>query len=186
MNTLSDNTLMLRVKNGDLDKMGLLFQRHHRSLFKFLYHMTGRSDLSEDIVQNVFYRMLKYRHSFSGEGEFRTWMYHLARNVLSDTVKDNKKSSHDDIHPIADKIGGRMHADSELERKQDSEMLHRAMDKLTSEHREILVLSRFQELRYEEISEILNITESNVKVRVHRAMAELRKIFLNKANIRSA
>lgn len=113
-------------------------------------------------------------------------MYHLARNVLSDTVKDNKKSSHDDIHPIADKIGGRMHADSELERKQDSEMLHRAMDKLTSEHREILVLSRFQELRYEEISEILNITESNVKVRVHRAMAELRKIFLNKANIRSA
>ena len=182
MSNLSDNALMLRVKDGDLDKMGLLFQRYHRPLFSFLYHMTGRSDTSEDMVQNVFYRMLKYRHSFSGEGEFRTWMYHLARNVLSDTVKQNRKSNHDDIHALADKIGGGTSADVELERQQDTEMLHKAIATLSPEHREILVLSRFQELKYNEISEILNISESAIKVRVHRAMGELKKVFLSKPN----
>lgn len=59
---------MLQVKAGDVDKMGLLFERYHRKLFGFLYHLTGRADASEDLVQNVFYRMLKYRHTFTGEG----------------------------------------------------------------------------------------------------------------------
>jgi RNA polymerase sigma factor (sigma-70 family) len=182
LNTLSDNALMIRVKDGDLDKMGLLFQRYHRPLFSFLYHMTGRSDSSEDMVQNVFYRMLKYRHSFSGEGEFRTWMYHLARNVLADSVKQNRKENHDDVHHLADRIGGGNSPEAEFERKQENEMLHKAIATLSPEHREILVLSRFQELKYHEISDILNISESAIKVRVHRAMGELRNVFLNKAN----
>jgi RNA polymerase sigma factor (sigma-70 family) len=185
LNAISDNALMLRVKEGDLDKMGLLFQRHHRALFSFLYHMTGRRDTSEDIVQNVFYRMLKYRHSFSGDGEFRTWMYHLARNVLTDTVKQNKQSRHEDLQVYEDKIGGGLGPEAIFERKQDAEILHKAIARLSPEHREILVLSRFQELKYEEISEILNITESAIKVRVHRAMGELRKVFLNKANLKN-
>ncbi len=181
MSNLSDNALMIRVKDGDLDKMGILFQRYHRPLFSFLYHMTGRSDMSEDMVQNVFYRMLKYRHSFSGDGEFRSWMYHLARNVLADTVKQNKKSDHDDVYALADRIAGGVSPDITLERKQEKELLQKAIGWLSPEHREILVLGRFQELKYSEISDILNISESAIKVRVHRAMAELRKIFINKA-----
>lgn len=57
-------------------------------------------------------------------------------------------------------------------------MVHKAMTLLSTEHREILVLSRFQELKYEEIAQILNLTEGAVKVRVHRALGELKKIFL--------
>ncbi|MEZ4903237.1 MAG: sigma factor [Spirosomataceae bacterium] len=87
MNILSDNALMLRVKADDLDKMGLLFERYHRPLFTFLYHSTGQRATSEDLVQTVFYRMLKYRHTFTEIGEFRTWMYHLARNALNDYFK---------------------------------------------------------------------------------------------------
>jgi RNA polymerase sigma factor (sigma-70 family) len=84
LNPLSDNSIMLKVKNGDLDKLGLLFERHHRALFGFVFHMTGQRELSEDMVQNVFYRILKYRHTFRGDGEFKTWMYHMARNVIND------------------------------------------------------------------------------------------------------
>lgn len=182
MTALSDNALMIRVKDGDLDKMGILFQRYHRPLFSFLYHMTGRNDLSEDLVQNVFYRMLKYRHSFSGEGEFRTWMYHVARNALYDNVKQNKKAEHEDVHTLADRIPGGISPDQELERTQDKEMLRKAIASLNPEHREIIVMSRFQELKYDEISDILNISESAIKVRVHRAMGELKKVFTNKAN----
>jgi len=177
---------MLRVKSGDLDKMGLLFERYHRPLFSFLYHMTGKASESQDLVQNVFYRMLKYRHTFTGEGEFRTWMYHLARNVLNDSIKQNKSKNHDDVHAMADKISGGMSADADFERTQDVESLHKAMAKLSEEHREILVLSRFQELKYDEIAGILNITEGNVKVRVHRALGELKKVFLKNENPRKA
>src|SRR5688500_13069372 len=97
---------MLRVKAGDLDKMGLLFERYNRPLFAFFYHMTHKRDMSEDLVQNVFYRMLKYKHTFTGEGEFRTWMYHLARNILNDSARQNRSKDHYDVNEMADKIGG--------------------------------------------------------------------------------
>src|SRR5579859_1801001 len=91
MNILSDNALMLKVKSGDLDKMALLFQRYHQPLYGFLYRMTGQREPSEDMVQTVFYRLLKSRHTFTGEGEFKTWMYHVARNVLSDHFKGSRR-----------------------------------------------------------------------------------------------
>ncbi|TLV04071.1 RNA polymerase sigma factor [Dyadobacter luticola] len=168
---------MLRVKAGDLDKMGLLFERYNRPLFGFFYHMTHNADASEDLVQNVFYRMLKYRHAFTGDGEFRTWMYHLGRNVLNDSVKQNKSANHFDVNELADRIGGGTLADESFEKQQDKDFLHKAMAGLSAEYREVLILSRFQEMKYDEIAKVLNINEGTVKVRVHRALGELKKKF---------
>lgn len=177
MNTLTDNSLMLRVKTGDLDKMGLLFERYNRPLFGFFYHMTHNADLSQDLVQNVFYRMLKYRHTFAGDGEFRTWMYHLARNVLNDSVKQRRSFNFYDVNEVADRIEGGTLADENLERQQDKDFLHEALGALSPEYREVLILSRFQEMKYDEIAKVLNINEGTVKVRVHRALGELKKRF---------
>ncbi|ALW87155.1 RNA polymerase subunit sigma-24 [Hymenobacter sedentarius] len=174
---------MLRVKGGDLDRMGLLFERYHRQLFGFLYHMLGRADASEDLVQNVFYRMLKYRHTFTGDGEFRTWMYHLARNVLADFIKKNRHDAHHtDIDSMAEHLAGGAAADASLEQAQDVALLHQALGRLRPEDREILVLSRFQEMKYGEIARVLNTTEGAVKVRVHRAMNELKASYLRIEN----
>ncbi len=171
---------MLKVKAGDLDKMGLLFERHHRQLFGFLFHMTHDRELSEDLAQNVFYRMLKYRHTFSGEGEFKTWMYHLARNVVNDHGRSLKRNiRHLDIEDFAERIGGGAMADMPLHKKQELASLQQAMSKLNEESREVLILSKFQELRYHEIARILDITEGAVKVRVHRAVNQLKNIFAN-------
>jgi RNA polymerase sigma factor (sigma-70 family) len=170
---------MLRVKSGDLDKMGLLFERYHRALFAFLYHSTSNPTLSEDLVQNVFYRLLKYRHTFGGEGEFRTWMYHVARNVLIDDAKKNKRIFYQaDVSVVSDNHVSEVAADVLLEKKQDSENIHEALSKISPEHREVLLLSRFQELPYNEIAEIMNTSEGNIKVKVHRAMKELKRIYL--------
>ncbi|RIV17269.1 RNA polymerase sigma factor [Fibrisoma montanum] len=170
---------MLQVKAGDMQKMGLLFERYHRELFGFLYHMSGSADASEDMVQTVFYRMLKYRHTFTGDGSFRSWMYHLARNVLVDSVQKNKRSAHHhDVAEYAERIGGGARADESMQREQELATLQDALTKLSPEHREVLVLSRYQELKYEEIARILNTTEGAVKVRVHRAMNELKKLYL--------
>lgn len=167
---------MLQVKAGDLNRMGLLFERYHRELFGFLYHMCGRSDASEDIVQTVFYRMLKYRHTFTGEGSFRTWMYHLARNVLVDSAQKNRRSAqHYDVVEYAERLADSAAADDALQKEQELAALHDALARLSPENREVLVLSRFQELKYEEIARILHTTEAAVKVRVYRAMKELKK-----------
>ncbi len=169
---------MLQVKAGHMDMMGLLFERYHRPLFGFLFHMTNRREASEDMLQTVFYRMLKYRHTFTGEGEFRSWMYHLARNVLVDDSKHHQRSlQQHDLTDVTDKISDGPAPDERLQKAQEMDTLQQAMAKLSTENREVLVLSRFQELKYEEIARVLNTTPGAVKVRVHRAMNELKKIY---------
>jgi RNA polymerase sigma factor (sigma-70 family) len=179
LDILSDNAIMLKVKNGDLDRMGLLFERHHRQLLGFLYHMTGNREQSEDLVQNVFYRMLKYRHTFRGDGEFRAWMYHVARNAIHDEGRTLKRSiRHQELDGYTEKIAGGSMADAHIQKKQELQVLHQALAELSEENREILVLSRFQEMKYHEIAGIMNISEGAVKVRVHRALQQLKNIYL--------
>ncbi len=169
---------MLRVKAGDLDRMGLLFQRHYRALYGFLFHMTYQREASEDMVQTVFYKMLRYRESFTGEGEFMAWMYQIARNVLKDNAKKgSRQGMQQDITEIADTLPGDASADGHLEKKQANAGLYKAMEKLSADNREVLTLSRFQELKYSEIGQVLGITEGAAKVRAFRAMQELKDIY---------
>jgi RNA polymerase sigma factor (sigma-70 family) len=183
LNPLSDNALMLKVKNGDLDKLGLLFERYHRPLFGFLFHTTGQRELSEDLVQNVFYRVLKYKHTFRGDGEFKTWMYHMARNVVNDNGRSIKRTiRQQELTEFSENIGGGFAADESLQKKQELATLRSAMSNLSEENREILILSKFQELKYNEIAQIMEITEGAVKVRVHRAISQLKNMYLQIAN----
>lgn len=170
---------MLKVKSGDLDKMALLFQRYHRPLYGFLFHMTGQRESSEDMVQTVFYRLLKSRHTFTGDGEFKTWMYHVARNVLSDHFARNRRTGiHVDIAGLEEKLGGETDLFDRVEKRLAVRALQKAMAALSSESREILVLSRFQELKGAEIAAILDISIGAVKVRIHRAISQLKTLYL--------
>jgi len=170
---------MLKVKNGDVDKMGLLYERYHRQLFRFLFNMTRQKELSEDMVQNVFLRMLKYPDGFMGFGEFKMWMYHIARNALYDHFRKIKRTpAHTDLNEFEEKIEGEHHTDAQLEKEQELKTLEKAMGKLSDENRELLVLCRFQELKYIEIASILNTTEGAIKVRVHRALNQLKSNYL--------
>ena len=169
---------MNSVREGNLDKMSLLFSRNYRSLYIFLYHMTHDKADSEDMVQNTFYRMLKYRHSYSGAGSFQTWMYHIARNVLKDHVKKRHTMPiSDKMEWVAETLTDEKTAGDQLEKKQDKLELHNAIGLLKSEEREVLIMSKFQELKYQQIATILGITEGAVKVKVHRALNELKLIY---------
>ncbi len=166
---------MLKVKAGNLDLMGLLFKRHHKTLFNFLYHMTYQRDVAEDMTQQVFYRMLKYRESFTGSGEFLHWMYTIARNVIKDQGRRKKlpmAAAH--IDDMIDMVPGHTHV--------EEAQLRRAIGTLNDAEREILSLSRFEELKNQEVAEILGITEGAVKVRLHRAMHQLKQVYLTTLN----
>jgi RNA polymerase sigma factor (sigma-70 family) len=170
---------MLKVKNGDLRKMDLLFRRYRDPLFAFVFRMTNKREASEDMVQTVFYRMIRSRHTFTGNGEFKTWMFHLARNVLKDHYKMySRNGNHVDIAGFDEKIESGMRADSVIEKKQEFQVLQSALLNLDTEDREIIVLSRFHELKYYEIAKIMDTTVGAVKTRMHRAMNQLKNRLL--------
>ena len=173
----TDRELMLAVRDGDVDQFGVLFDRYHQRLYEFFYRLGGNAALSEDLVQDVFLRMLKYRHTFRRDSEFRGWMYHIARTVRIDRFRTDREET-----PLtegeAENIGGAgaRALDGYMEEMERSELLQSALLRLPEDKRELLILARFQELKYEQIGSLLAIDVGAVKVRVHRAMSELREI----------
>jgi RNA polymerase sigma-70 factor (ECF subfamily) len=124
--------------------------------------------------------MLRYRRSFREKSEFRAWMYQIARTVRIDRFK--KRWESDGV--LGDQLAAAKPQttfsapDRALEQGQESALLQHALLELPEAKREILILARFQELKYEQIAALLDLDVGVVKVRVHRATAELRAIFL--------
>ena len=177
MSSSTDIELMDRVRDGDIRQLGELYTRHHMKLFNFFLRLTGERQSSEDMTQEVFFRMLKYRHTFRGEGEFSAWMYHLARNVRMDHFRKSKNEALMDGH-TEEMATGEPHPHEQMEKKERSSLVRMALARLPDDKREILILSRYQDLRYDAIAELLGCSVDAVKVRVHRAVSELRTIFL--------
>jgi RNA polymerase sigma factor (sigma-70 family) len=176
---LPDHDLMLAVRDGDLDCMGELFERHHGPLFGFLSKLTGNRTAAEDIVQNVFQRMLKYRHTYRDEGSFTAWMYHLGRRCATDHYRKSSAapvsvdSAHLEAH--ADEAQS---ADESASVRDDHALLHQALGRLDREDREVLLLSRLQELSFAEVATILECSVGAARVRAHRALKTLRDHYL--------
>ena len=179
MHQLTDNALMLKVKSGDLDKLGLLYERYKKRLFGFFYNMNGNAALSEDLVQNVFVRMLKYKHTFTGEGSFAAWMFRTARNVNYDHYKKYKKEAHQaELSSVEYKLEDESGLYTKMDKSDEVAQLGRAMRQLPPEKREVLILSKYKGIKFSEIGEILGCSEGAAKVKAHRALKDLRTIFL--------
>lgn len=172
MNSVPDEELMLQVREGVAETLSVLFDRYQRALFNFYCRQTGDRTASEDLVQDVFFRILKYRQSYRPGTPFRAWMYQIARNVRQDYARK---------HPAAISFEPEMSpvvvSSDTAESGQQIELLQKALLMLPEDKRELLVLTRFQELKHEEIARLLDCEVGTVKVRIHRALRELRSIF---------
>ncbi|MFC1569502.1 RNA polymerase sigma factor [bacterium] len=176
MKDISDHDLMLAVKDGDLDKMGLLFERYHQKVYNLFLWQTQSSTISEDLVQELFLRMLRSRKTYRGEGKFTTWMFSVARSARMDYYRKNKKkmSSLDNIKEIALDEPSQ---EDQVSTDSDVALLHQAMAKLPAEKREVLVMSRFQNMKYQEISKVLKCSVGTIKSRIFWAIRDLGKIY---------
>ena len=176
--TRSDHALMLAVRDGEFDALGELFERHHQPLFGFLVKLTGDRPAAEDIAQIVFQRMLKYRHTYRDDGSLTAWMYHLARRCAADHFRRSNAAPHatdpNDLNAHADE---KPHAAQHATSRDDQALLRTALGGLDDGDREVLLLSRFQELSFAEIGGILGCSAGAAKVRAHRALHELREIY---------
>ncbi len=165
---------MLKVKSGELDALGLLYERYKKRLFGYFYQLNRDPWLCEDMVQNVFVRILKYKGSYTDENKFLPWLFQIARNVNNDHFKRNKKIPEAGILPkyeISD-----LSFDPTME--ENKKLLQEAINKLSPEKKELVVLSKIQELKYRDVADIVGSTEGAVRTKVHRILQELKEIFI--------
>lgn len=167
---------MKKVKEGDSQKMGVLYERYHKDLYGYFYRLTFNGGLSEDMVQTVFYRLLKYRHTFEGRGKFVYWMYAVARNVWLDTHRRKEPLKHaGEITTTMDLDSQQRNAEEHLVVSEDVAMLRQALMKISPEKREAIVMSKFQGLKYKEIARLSNCSVSAIKSRVSRGLEEVKE-----------
>lgn len=175
METQTDSYLMKQVQGGDTAQLAFLFERYHVPLFQYLFHLSRDRALSEDVVQEVFVRVLKYAGSYDPSFAFKVWLYRMARNAYFDSM--HKRRGEAPVSNLDEFRSGEAMPEEILSRKQDTRRLQQALQSLPQDKREILVLSRFHNLRYEDIGQILKCEVGAVKVRVYRALKELRQRF---------
>ncbi len=171
METLSDEILMQKVAEGNLDLLKILFDRHHKHVYNFLYKMSGDRMLSEDLTQDVFYKLIKYRSSYKN-GAFVSWLFTIARNNL----KSHFTRSHrplENLNSLDYKL-----SEEENDAQEDYSQLQFALNQLDPVDRELVILNRFKEIRYEELAEIMGSTPGAVKTKVCRVLKKLKTIYL--------
>jgi RNA polymerase sigma factor (sigma-70 family) len=168
---------MTEVIAGDLDKFGILYERYKMPLFSYFYKLTGgHGQSSEDLVHNVFYRVLKYRYQYKGEGSFAGWLFTIAHNVGIDYHRTEKREVFrhieiKDVHSWAEESHS-------LEKEERSSILLKALSKLKPEERDILLLSKQDCLKYKEIAAILKSNENAVKIKIFRALRKLKELYI--------
>jgi len=176
---LTDHEHMTAVARGNLASMSEIYRHRHRALFRFFFRLTGRQAVAEDLVHEVFLRMIRYRHTYQAGDGFEAWMYRIARNAFADQAKKHRLEAPAEEGQMEVVASGRPSAFDDLAKQQDLKLLYRALRELPEEKRELIVLSRFQGLTYEQIGQIVGCETGTVKVRVFRAMKEVGKIFLD-------
>lgn len=186
---IADDQLMEQVRSGDVEPLATLFDRHHRALFRFFWHLCGSGSLAEDLAQEVFFRMLKFRSTFQPGARFAPWMYQIARNVHVDHMRkrQNEMPLYDDrTEREWEPVDPGISPESRLLKAGDVAILRKALQRLPADRRELLILARYQDLKYEEIAEIVNCEVGAVKTRVFRAMRQLSDLFMGMSGRRAS
>ncbi|WP_146190714.1 RNA polymerase sigma factor [Polaribacter aquimarinus] len=173
MKHLTDEELMLQIANGKLELLSILFDRYNVRIYNFFNKMIQNKMVSEDLTQDVFLKVIKYKTSYKN-GNFAAWIYTIARNIFSTHYQKTKKERSNVIDD--DKLEANETLVSES-RQEELDHLQKALLKLSNSDRELIVMHRFQEIKYEQIAQIVGSNENAVKVKVHRALKKLKDIY---------
>ena len=162
---------MAQVKNGQLDQLNELFSRYSKRIYNYFLKSTLERDDSDDLTQELFIRVMKYRKSYKEGQKVQFWVFQIARNMLKDHFR-KMKVHRDQFNPV--EVMPEVIDDSLEEAREREKQLYRAMKQLPDDKRELLALSKFEGLKYEQIAALRETSVSNIKVQVHRTMKELK------------
>ena len=176
----TDLGLVSRCLKGDEGAWEELVRQNTRKVYGLCYRFTGSGSQAQDLTQEVFLRVFRTLRTFrAAEGSFGTWLARLTRNLLIDHYRRTRQERVTD--PIEEQLrrieeGGAAGADSPdrlVAGREISEILQEALQKLSPDLREAVILRDLQEMEYREIAAVLNIPEGTVKSRINRGRAEL-------------
>ncbi|HTR00974.1 MAG TPA: RNA polymerase sigma factor [Candidatus Acidoferrum sp.] len=174
----TDHALMQQVAAGNSGRLALLFDRYQKRLFNFFLRLGFAHTTSDDLVQDTFLRVLRHAGSYRGDGFFVGWLFQIARNVAANHWHQQADwqalEDDEDLQlPVAfEHEPAALHEQAALERR-----LRRALLRLPRDSRELVLLARLKELSGEELAQLFGCSVSAVKVRLHRALIELRRHF---------
>lgn len=174
----ADAQLVERCLAGEETAWEELVRLHTRKVYAICYRFTGSDGEAQDISQDVFLRVYQSLGSFrAGEGSFAVWLARLTRNLLIDHYRRTKKQrvtdSIDDRLPRMEAANAESRTERRLAQREAGEFLQAALQKLSPELREAVVLRDLEEMEYKEIAETLRVPEGTVKSRLNRGRAEL-------------
>lgn len=181
--------LVRRCVGGDAAAWEEIVQRYHRRIYNICYRFAGSADDAQDLTQEVFIRMYRTLTTYdNSKGAFTTWLTTMTRNLLVDHFRKTKQermtdsldtvpSDHEDAMPLGDRIPDEGPApDSGVQSRETREAVHAALQKLSPELREAVILRDLQDMDYREIATVLKVPEGTVKSRINRGRAELARL----------
>ncbi len=164
-------------------------ERHHRRIYNICYRFAGSADDAQDLTQEVFIKIYRTLGSFDTErGAFMTWVTTMTRNLLVDHFRKTKQdrmtdsldaapSEHEDALPLSEQIRDQSATpDARAQSSEVSEAVHQALQKLSPDLREAVILRDLQDMDYREIATVLKVPEGTVKSRINRGRAELARL----------
>jgi len=181
--------LVRRCLGGDAAAWEELVQRYHRRIYNICYRFAGSSDDAQDLTQEVFIKMYRTLNTYDIErGAFMTWVTTMARNLLVDHFRKTKQdrmtdsldappSEREDAMPLSEQLADASLApDARAQSQQVGETVHNALQKLSPDLREAVILRDLQDMDYKEIATVLKVPEGTVKSRINRGRAELARL----------
>ena len=180
----TDVQLMLGVKAGDDTSFELLLQRYRRPVVNFLFRMVRDSGAAEDLAQEVFLRVYRARKEYEPNAKFTTWLFRIATNLALNAVRDGRHRQLDisidqpveygeeeRVIDVRDKAPG---IEQQMVERDRAAMIRSAVDALPEKQRAAVLLHKYMELDYAEISRVLSCSESALKSLLFRAYETLR------------
>ncbi|HEY3933460.1 MAG TPA: RNA polymerase sigma factor [Gemmatimonadales bacterium] len=163
---------MRALQGGKTAALEILFLRHHPRIHGFLARLTCDRDAADDLVQEVFLRVLKYRARYDTSRDFVAWLFRIARNLAASHFARHRRDSADDPADWADNNPSTLDL---LIAGEDHQQLARAVAALPFAHREVLLLRGTEGLSHRDVALALGCSEGAARVRLHRALSALKR-----------
>jgi len=181
--------LVRRCAAGDAVAWEELVQRFHRRIYNICYRFAGSAEDAQDLTQEVFIKVYRTVASFDGEkASFNTWLTTVTRNLLVDHFRkkrndrmtdsmDAAQGADEDGPSLAERLASNQPSQqSHVESHERQQMVHRALQLISPDLREAVILRDLQDMDYREIAQVLKVPEGTVKSRINRGRAELARV----------
>jgi RNA polymerase sigma-70 factor (ECF subfamily) len=178
-----DRRLIAECLGGRRDAYGELVSRYQARLYNAALRLVHSPDDAADVVQDAFLNAFLSLHTFKGDAEFFTWLYRIAFNTAISFKRKKRPALSLDTHAgesglDPDDPSEYVKPGAAIERSEDEKQLSAAIERLSPEHREVLLMKDIDGLKYEEIAELLRVPIGTVRSRLHRARLELRDLLV--------